>query len=180
MILPVIIVTLDGTNPNVDRDVAATNVIWGNECEVWVDVLDRVIVNRPDLLFLSQEDCKAVNHVVSDEENELYSIGRGLGADVVGYYIERSSFGDGVLGCAAHPPDRRGFWVVHDTNLDFIWAHEATHVVGDNGHIADTNNLMHPYAGQVVNLPPDLRQAQCERIIDDPALLSIESIVLNL
>ena len=180
MMLPVVIVTLQGTSPDIDRDVDAANTIWGNECEVWIDVVSRIVADRPDLLILSQEDCSGAGHVVSDEEDELYSIGRGLGADVVGYYIERSSFGDNVLGCAAHPPDRRGFWVVHDTSFDFVWAHEATHVVGNNGHIIDTDNLMHPFANEVTNLPPNLREEQCQRIIDDPALLSIESIVLNL
>lgn len=182
MILPVVIVTLQGTSPDIDRDVDAANTIWGNHCEVWIDVVSRIVANRPDLLILAQEDCFAVGHVVSNDEDELYSIGRGFGADVVGYYIERSSFGVNVLGCAAHPPDRRGFWVVHDTSFDFVWAHEATHVVGDNGHVADTDtdNLMLRFADEVTNLPPDLREEQCQRIIDDPALLSIESIVLNL
>ncbi|MEE8155234.1 MAG: hypothetical protein V3T53_09815 [Phycisphaerales bacterium] len=182
MILPVVIVTLDGTSPDIDRDVSAANVIWGNDCEVWIDVLERVVANRPDLLILSQADCLATGHIVSDEEDELYSIGRGLGADVVAYYIESSSFGSNVLGCAAHPPDRRGFWTVDDSSFDFVWAHEATHVVGNNGHVAntDTDNLMLAFASGVTNLPPDLNDEQCLKIIDDKALLSIESIVLNL
>jgi hypothetical protein len=180
VILPVVIVVLDGTTPDVDRDVATANVIWGNECEVFVDVLATVVVDRPDLLVFSQEDCRATGHVISDEEDELFSIGRGLGAEVVAYYIQTSSFGDNVLGCAAHPPDRRGFWVVHDTTFNFVWAHEATHVVGRNPHVIDTDNLMHPFASEVTNLPPDLNQEQRRRITDDPALLSIESIVLNL
>lgn len=180
MILPVVIVVLDGTDPDIGRDIAATDVIWGGTCEVWVDVLDTLTVDRPDLLVFSQEDCSGINHVVSEEEDALFSFGRGLGADVVAYYIQRSSFGDNVLGCAAHPGDRRGFWVVHDTTFDFVWAHEATHVVGRNFHIIDTDNLMHPFASEVTNLPPDLNEEQCRKIIDDPALLSIESIVLNL
>jgi hypothetical protein len=180
VILPVVIVVIEGTNPDIDRDVAAANVIWGSECEIWVDVLDILVVDRPDLLVFSQEDCLATNHVVSQEEDELFAIGRGLGADVVAYYIQRSSFGDNVLGCAAHPSDRRGFWVVHDTTFDFVLAHEATHVVGRNFHVNDTDNLMHPFASEVTNLPPDLNKVQCRKITEDPALLSIESIVLNL
>ena len=180
MVLPVVIVVLDGTSPDIDRDIETANVIWGNECEVWVDVLETLIVNRPDLLVFSQDDCKATNHSVSNEEDELFSFGRGLGADVVAYYIQSSSFGDNVLGCAAHPADRRGFWVVHDTTFNFVWAHEATHVVGRNFHVIDADNLMHPYASEVTNPPPDLNDQQCRAIVDDPALLSIESIVLNL
>ena len=180
MILPVVVVTLVGTNPDVARDVQTANTVWGGECDVWIDVVGRVTVNRPDLLVLSQEDCKATNHVVSDDEDQLYSIGRGLGADVVAYYIQRSSFGDNVLGCAAHPSDRRGFWMVDATAFNFVWAHEVTHVVGRNPHVDDTNNLMHPFADEVTNPPPDINDDQCQRIIDDRALLSIESIVLNL
>jgi hypothetical protein len=44
----------------------------------------------------------------------------------------------------------------------------------------DTDNLMFPFADLVTNLPPDLNQDQCARILNDPALLSIPSIVLNL
>jgi hypothetical protein len=180
MILPVVVVTLVGTSPDVARDVQTANAVWGAECEVWIDVVGRVTASRPDLLVLSQEDCLATDHVVSDDEDQLYSIGRGLGADVVAYYIDRSSFGDNVLGCAAHPPERRGFWTVDTTSFDFVWAHEVTHVVGRNPHVVDTNNLMYPFADEVTNLPPDLNGDQCQRIIDDRAMLSIESIVLNL
>ncbi len=180
MILPVVVVTLVGTNPDVARDVQTANAVWGNECEVWIDVVGRVTANRPDLLVLSQEDCRLMNHVVSGDEDKLYSIGRGLGADVVAYYIQGSSFGDFVLGCAAHPPERRGFWMVDAASFDFVWAHEVTHVVGGNPHVLDTNNLMYPIADDVTNLPPDLNEDQCRRIINDRALVSIESIVLSL
>lgn len=181
MILPVVIVTLDGTDPALERDVTMANDIWGNDCEVWIELVDTLVVERPDLLVLSQDDCRRVGHVVSEEEDELFSLGRGLGADVVGYYIDVSSFGDDVFGCAAHPPDRRGFWVAADTTFDFVWAHEVTHVVGKNPHVTDdTDNLMFPFVNEVTNLPADLNQEQCRRIIEDPAILSIESIVLNL
>ena len=165
MILPVVLVTLAGTNPDVARDLQTANAVWGAECEVWVDVVGQVTANRPDLLFLSQEDCKVTNHVVSEEEDQLYAIGRGLGADVVAYYIQRSSSGDSVLGCAAHPPERRGFWMVDATSFDFVWAHEVTHVVGRNPHVDDANNLMHRFADEITNLPPDLNDDQCQRII---------------
>ncbi|HEU4456566.1 MAG TPA: hypothetical protein VFR81_26095 [Longimicrobium sp.] len=180
MILPVVIVVLDGTSPDIDRDVGTANVVWGNDCGVFVEIAETLVVDRPDLLVLSQADCNFPPHAVSAEEDELFSLGRGLGADVVAYYIGGSSFGDNVLGCAAHPPDRRGFWVVHDTTFGLVWAHEVTHVVGENPHVNNTSNLMHPFADEVTNLPPDLNEEQCRRIIDDPALLSIESIVLNL
>lgn len=179
MILPVVIVTIDGSDPDIERDIRVANEIWSRECEVWVDVLATIVADRPDLLILSQEDCSGVNHVVSDEEDELYSLGRGLGADVVGYYI--SGTVAGVLGCAAHPPGRRGFWAAGSSEFDFVWIHEATHVVGNNPHVTnDTDNLMFPFVDVVTNLPPDLNQDQCARILNDPALLSIPSIVLNL
>ena len=180
MILPIVVVTLDGTNPSIDRDLSAVNEIWGREIEIWVELVARLVVNAPGLNTLSQEDCLRVGHVVSDEEDQLFSLGRNLGADVVGYYIARSSFGDGVLGCAAHPANRRGFWVAASTSFDFVFAHEATHVVGLNPHVPDTDNLMFPFANEITNLPPDLQDDQRDRILRDPALLSVESIVLNL
>jgi hypothetical protein len=116
VILPVVIVVIEGSDPDIDRDIQVANEIWSTECEVFVDVLATLLVDRPNLLVLSQEDCSGVNHVVSDEEDELYSLGRGLGADVVGYYI--SGTVAGVLGCAAHPPDRRGFWAAGGSDFD--------------------------------------------------------------
>jgi hypothetical protein len=179
VILPVVIVVIEGSDPDIDRDIQVANEIWSTECEVFVDVLATLLVDRPNLLVLSQEDCSGVNHVVSDEEDELYSLGRGFGADVVGYYI--SGTVAGVLGCAAHPPDRRGFWAAGGSDFDFVWIHEAIHVVGNNPHVTDdTDNLIFPFADLVTNLPPDLNQDQCARILNDPALLSIPSIVLNL
>jgi hypothetical protein len=180
VILPIVVVKLDGTNPDVATDVEMANVVWNADCGVFVDVVETMVVSAPDLLVLTQEDCSGAGHVVSDEEDELYSIGRGFGTDLVAYYIQASAFGSGVLGCAAHPPDRRGFWLV-SSSFTFVFAHEAVHVVGHNPHnIVDTDNLMWPFADEVTNLPPDLNEEQCQRILNDPALLSIESIVLNL
>lgn len=181
MFLPIVIVEIEGSAPDVDRDIDAANVVWGGECEVFVDVLERLTIDRADLLTLTQEDCKASGHVVSDEEDELYSLGRGRGADVVGYYIRRSATSSGILGCAAHPPGRRGFWVQGSSNSDqFVLAHEAVHVVGDNPHIiGNTDNLMTRFSPGT-NPPPDLNADQCQRIVNDPAMLSIESIALNL
>lgn len=180
MFLPIVIVEIVGSNPDVSGDVDAANVVWGDECEVFVDVLERLTVDRPNLLTLTQDDCNAIGHVVSDEEDELYSLGRDLGADVVGYYIRRSATSSGILGCAAHPPGRRGFWVKGATPDQFVLAHEAAHVVGNNSHVSGiTDNLMTPFSPGT-NPPPDLNANQCQRIVDDPALLSVESIVLNL
>ena len=180
MLLPIVIVEIDGSNPSVDRDIDGANVVWGGECEVFVDILEHLTIDRPNLLTLTQDDCNASGHVVSDEEDELYSLGRGRGADVVGYYIGRSATSSGILGCAAHPPGRRGFWVKGSTSDKFVLAHEATHVVGNNPHVSgNTDNLMTPFSPGT-NPPPDLSANQCQRIVDDPAMLSIESIVLNL
>jgi hypothetical protein len=181
VIIPVVVVTLSGTNPQVERDLDAANEIYGRELGVFFEIAARIEVNAPDLNTLSQEDCNGVGHVVSDEEDQLFSLGRNLGADLVAYYIAGSSFGSSVLGCAAHPVDRRGFWVLASSTLDFIFAHEAGHVIGNNNHVTDdTTNLMFPFANAITDLPPDLNLDQVRRILDDPALLSVESIVLNL
>jgi hypothetical protein len=181
VIVPVVVVTLSGTNPDVQRDLDAANEIYGREAGVFFEIAARLEVDAPDLNTLSQEDCNGVGHVVSDEEDRLFSLGRNLGADLVAYYIGASSFGASILGCAAHPVGRRGFWVVANSSFDFVFAHEATHVIGDNNHeLDDTTNLMFPAANRITDLPPDLNLAQVRRILDDPALLSVESIVLNL
>lgn len=177
MLIPVVVVTLQGANSDVVRDISAANQIWGTDCGVWFQLDAELTVDREELRVLDQADCRAVGHVVSEEEDQLYDIGRGLGADLVAYYISGAT--SGALGCAAHPQDRRGFWLVA-SGFDFVFAHEAGHVVGDNRHVSDTDNLMFPYADSITNLPPDLDASQCDRILRDPALLSVESVILNL
>lgn len=176
MILPIVLVTVTGSNPDPDRDLDVSNEVWGGECEVFVDVVARFTVDRPDLLLLDQNDCDFV-HTVSDEEDELFDIGRGF-TDVVAYYITSDAAGD-LRGCAAHPPDRRGFWV-GDSATDFTFAHEMTHVIGRNPHVTDTDNLMFTRTSGITNPPPDLNAEQCARIVDDPALLNIAAMVMSL
>jgi hypothetical protein len=177
VILPLSVVTLQGAQANMDRDVANANEIWSRECEIWVEVAARVNVDAPDLLILSQTDCLAGGHRVSAEEDALFDLGRGGGTDVVAYYIS----GDvaGFRGCAAHPAGRRGCWI-GDTATEWTCAHEITHVVGRNPHSGDSDNLMFTPTSSITNLPPDLTEQQCARIRADPALLCIPSIVLNL
>jgi len=178
MLLPIVVVTIDGAQPDIPGDIQAANLVWGNEIEVWVDVVRSSVVDRPDLLTLTQTDCAAAGHVVSDEEDELFDLGRGQGADVVGYYIAADT--GGFRGCAAHPPGRRGFWS-GDAATQWTFIHEATHVVGDNPHITNSDNLMFRNGtASITNLPPDMNDVQRTRILNDPALLSIESLILNL
>lgn len=179
MILPIVIVTIDGANPSIFRDVNVTNEIYNRETGIFVTIESSFTVNRPDLLVLTQTDCRGSGHVVSTEEDELFDFGRNLGVDIVGYYIQMDV--SGFLGCAAHPFNRRGFWVGDGAvDFDFVLAHELTHVVGNNPHVTDTDNLMYPYVNVVTNLPADLNGAQRLSILNDPALLNIPSIVLNL
>jgi len=177
MILPITIVTIQGALPDIERDVENANLIWSGEIEVWVDVVSNTVVDRPDLLVLDQADCLVNEHVVSDEEDQLFDLGRGLGTDIVGYYIR----GDiaGFRGCAAHPAERQGFWV-GDSATEWTFVHEMTHVVGNNIHVSDTDNLMFRSTSEITNPPPDLNEDQRARILNDPALLCISSIVLNL
>ena len=177
MILPLALVTIRGAQTDPVRDIDNANEIWSRECGVFVQVDATVEVDRPDLLVLSQTDCLLVGHVVSTEEDALFDIGRNLGVDVVGYYIQSDVAG--FRGCAAHPPGQRGFWVA-DSATPWTLAHEATHVVGGNRHVTDSNNLMFTPTSGITNLPPDLAADQCTRVLADPALLCIPSIVLNL
>jgi hypothetical protein len=179
MVVPIVLVTIQGASPDIPRDIEKANEMWGGACELWVDVIATIEVDRPDLLAFDQDDCFGGSaHSVSAEEDELFSIGRGLGPDVVCYYVKSGMAG--ARGCAAHPPDRPGFWV-SDSATDWTFIHELTHVVGSNPHVADSDNLMYGGGtGSITNLPPDLDQGQCENILQDPAQLSIESIVLNL
>ena len=83
----VALVTIQGASPTLQRDLDTANEIYQRECDAWIYPVDQITVNRPALLALNQDDCASNGHSVSDEEDELFDIGRGLGADIVGYYI---------------------------------------------------------------------------------------------
>jgi hypothetical protein len=160
-------VIIQGATANVQRDVDNANALYWDRPLGWIDLVGIITVDRPHLLLLNQADCSGAGHVVSDEEDELFDLGRDLGADIVCYYIQ-SDVG-GFRGCAAHPPGRRGFWVA-DSATEWTFAHELTHVVGDNPHVDDSDNLMFgDGTASITNLPPDLNDAQIRRICEDPA-----------
>jgi hypothetical protein len=162
------LVTIQGATPSLQTDLDNANLVYQNECGSWIYCTGHVTVNRPLLLNLDQDDCLSSGHSVSDEEDELYDLGRDLGANIVGYFINGSS-GNTWRGCAAHPPGRRGFWVGSTATL-WTFVHELTHVVGDNGHVSDTDNLMIRNTGTITNPPPDLTTGQCNDINGDPAM----------
>lgn len=169
----VAVVTILGANPDLARDLDAANRVYPGECGVSIDIVASITENRPHLLILDQNDC-SVDHEVSDEEDELFALGRDLGADIVCYYIR----GDisGYNGCAVHPPDRRGFWVA-DNVTEWTFVHELTHVVGDNDHVSDRDNLMYGSTRRITNPPPDLNRAQCRRVNNDAAMIDCVSAV---
>lgn len=164
-----------GQNANLQRDLDNANTVYQNSCAGWVYPVGSRVVNSNVLganVLLDQDDCTGNGHSVSDEEDDLFDLGRDMGADVVCYYIN----GDvgGFAGCAAHPPGRRGFWV--GAGSPWTFAHELTHVVGDNAHPwddpavpdDDDENLMWTPTSTIQNPPPDLRAVQCGRILADP------------
>jgi len=165
----VALVTLQGITPNLQRDLDTANEIYQRECDAWIYPVDSITVNSTHLQILDQDDCASSGHSVSDEEDQLFDFGRSLGADIVCYYINTSN--GGFVGCAAHPPGRRGFWVGNGASPR-TFAHELTHVVGDNSHESDSDNLMSTPTSAITNLPADLTNSQCNRIEDDDAMES--------
>lgn len=163
----VAVVTIEGATRNLQRDLDTANSIYNSECDAWVYCEGAITVDRPDLLILAQDDCLLEGHEVSDEEDELFDLGRNLGAEIVGYYVSADTAG--FRGCAAHPPGRRGFWV-GDAATQWTWTHELTHVVGGNRHVTNTDNLMFRNTGMLTNTPPDLTENQCEDVRDDDAM----------
>ena len=161
----VALVTIQGATPNLQSDLDNANVIYRGECDTWVYAQASITVNRPQLLVLDQDDCSGSGHSVSAEEDELFDLGRTLGADIVGYYINSSN--GGFAGCAAHPPGRRGYWT-GATASPWTFTHELTHVVGDNSHVGNSNNLMFTPTANITNPPPDLTTGQCNKIGNDP------------
>ena len=164
------LVTIQGANPSLQRDLDNANLVYQNECDVWVYCTNSLIENDTSLLTLDQDDCLSSGHSVSDEEDDLFDLGRSEGAEIVAYYINGSN-GTTFRGCAAHPPGRRGFWV-GSSATQWTFVHEMTHVVGDNGHNSSTDNLMISNTGTITNPPPDLNSSQCKKINGDAAIES--------
>jgi len=172
----VALVTIQGATPNLQRDLDNANTVYRGECGAWVYCVGTRTVDQPDLLWLDQDDCGMNGHSVSDEEDELFDLGRDMGAEVVCYYIS----GDGAFaGCAAHPAGRRGFWVGAAAS-PWTFGHELTHVVGGNQHpngdtsipAPTSDNLMFTPTASITNPPPDLTNTQCNRIHNDPDMES--------
>jgi hypothetical protein len=156
-----------GQNANLQRDLDNANIVWRNELAGWVYPTGSRVVTT-NLLgtngLLNQNDCSTA-HSVSNEEDNLFDLGRNMGADVVCYYIA----GDvaGFAGCAAHPAGRRGFWVGGGAS-PWTFTHELGHVVGDLRHSTNSNNLMFTPTANITNLPPNLSNSQSDDVLDDP------------
>ncbi len=161
----VALITIQGASPTLQRDLDNGNTVYSGECGRWIYCAGSSVVSRPDLLTLDQDDCSGSGHSVSDEEDELFDLGRNMGANIVCYYINGDA--GGFRGCAAHPPDRRGFWV-GSTASPWTFVHKLTHIVGDNSHSTNTDNLMINNTGTITNAPPDLTNSQCNNIGGDP------------
>jgi hypothetical protein len=155
--------------PTPQRDLDNANTIYQRECDAWVYCEGSITVDRLELTFFDQDDCGG-GHSVSDDEDELFDLGRGLGANIVCYYIWSCTLPFG--GCASHPPGRRGFWLGSGPNNSpasplVAFAHELTHIVGDNAHVTTpSDNLMTQAAGKPVS--STLTDAQRDRILADP------------
>jgi hypothetical protein len=167
-------VTITGSStsnptPTPQLDLDHANEIYQRECGAWVYCTGNISVNRPDLTILDQDDCllSVKAHSVSDEEDQLFDLGRDLGAPFVCYYIVSSDLAN-VGGCSAHPPGRRGFWLGNNPGSpDVAFAHELTHNVGHNPHVKKPpDNLMTTKKKKPVT--STLTKEQCQRILADP------------
>jgi|SRR6266508_912989 hypothetical protein len=169
-----------GPYANLQRDLDSANQVWQAECGTWIYCVDSSVAVTG--IFgsngiLNQNSCPlGEQDDPTSEEDALFDLGRGRGADVVGYFIAGST-NPALGGCSAYPEGRRGFWVQFNASR-WMFAHELTHVIGLNPHPNqdsqvpdnDQDNLMWPTPGAITNPPPDLRGAQCSRISNDDGL----------
>jgi hypothetical protein len=163
--------TIVTPTPRPQRDLDNANTIYQRECGAWVYCEGHTTIDRIDLTFLDQDDCLGgSDHSVSADEADLFSLGRGLGANIVCYYIWSCTLVAG--GCSAQPPGLRGFWLGSGpTNRPAsplaAFAHELTHNVGHNPHVTKPpSNLMTQTPGKDEH--STLTKDQCQRILADP------------
>jgi hypothetical protein len=169
-----------GQYQNLQRDLDAVNEVWQRDCDAWIYCVGSIVAVT-DLLgnngVLNQNACPLGEQAnPTAEEDELFDLGRNLGADVVGYYITGST-NPNLGGCSAYPEGRRGFWAGFNQSRN-MFGHELTHVIGLNPHPAqdgqvpdnDQDNLMWPTPGAITNLPPDLRNVQRNRVRGDDSM----------
>lgn len=171
-----------GQYVNLQRDLDLVNDVWQDDVGAWIYCtgVDTVFTNiLGDNGVLNQNSCPlGVQASPTQEEDNLFDLGRDLGADVVGYYITGST-SPSLIGCSAYPSGRRGFWAAIGSNQN-LFGHELTHVIGLNPHPGpdplvaddDQDSLMWPSPGAITNPPPDLRQANRDRILADPGIES--------
>jgi hypothetical protein len=164
-----------GQYGNIQRDFDIADEIYQEECDAWIYCEGSIVVETNILGangVIDQIPCPlGEQDDPTAEEDDLFDLGRDLGADVVGYYIAGSTNPNRV-GCSAYPEGRRGFWVMFNSARTTL-AHELTHVIGGNPHPNqddevpdnDSTNVMWPAPG---NRTTELRRVQCERIHDDP------------
>jgi hypothetical protein len=163
------LVTIQGATPNLQRDLDNTNTVLQQECDVWLYPVDSITVDRPNLLILDQNSCPLGEQSnPTDEEDELFDLGRNMGADLVAYYIQD---GPGGVGCSAYPAGRRGYWVDSGAS-PWTFPHELVHVMGLNAHVSDSDFLMSTPTASITNPPPDLTTSQCNNVVADPAIES--------
>lgn len=163
------LVTIQGAGPQLQRDLDNTNTVLQGECGVWLYPVASIVVSRPNLLILDQNSCPlGVQIFFTEEEDELFDLGRGFGTDLVAYYIQN---GPNAVGCSAYPAGRRGFWV-DDGASPWTFPHELVHVMGLNAHVGDSDNLMSTPTASITNAPPDLTNGQCFNVVSDAAIES--------
>lgn len=165
----IMLVTIQGAAPTLQRDLDNTNTVLQGECDVWLYPVDSLTFNLPNLLILNQNSCPlGVQAFPTAEEDQLFDLGRNLGAELVAYYIQN---GPSAVGCSAYPAGRRGFWVDNGAS-PWTFAHELVHVMGLNPHVGNSDNLMSTPTASITNLPPDLTTGQCNKVTGDAAIES--------
>lgn len=169
-----------GDELELQRNLDDTSELYLKHCGVWIHCMGVALVHTSAFgpaVIIDQDDNSLTgvpifSRSITLDEFLLFSMGRDLGADIVGYYIGGSV--NGVGGNASHPPGRRGFWVEWTKAFDsnqFIFAHELGHLLIGAGHWRDgaSDNLMFFSTGWTTR-PPLLTESQANEVQGDKAL----------
>jgi hypothetical protein len=142
----------------------ASNFFLG-QCGVWLFVTSVEAIHTDR--FGPQVTINTKSGELSQDEKDLFALGRNAGADIIGFYVGDAKVG----GRGSH--SARAFWIKRTQDFRaFALAHELGHAAGDLKDVTGgpTSNLMCAGANCVWEHGPTFTDEQRKKFSTDPII----------